>query len=508
MSAQASGVFGVGVELPPDSTDPSRQVVTSVGSSLSASLGPSARPSPRGSSPAGAAARPGLGLEGGVHPGPRRGSGGPTADGAATRDARTGAGADGAETDGPERSPHDGSSRPRPPTGAEGANRHNAQITLNGARRENGRISAPPGRRLPRSAGGRGSAPGRVQVMAAARTASSASSARVAASIARRSTRRAPPSRSRRCRPASRAAMQASPAPTVSTTSTARPGRRSTPAWRVAASSPAGPRVITTIAGPGQPGLGDLLGGPAGEQPVQVVGAGLDHVGQGDQGLDAAADGVGGAHQQGPAVGVVGDGHGPAGPGQQPLEHVGPGRHGQGERPGVQGHDPAVEGAGELVVAPLPVGRALDPEVVLDHPSRPTATMASEVGSAARTAYDRSTPLPSRWALPVPEQVVGDPGQQPGRHLPGQPHGHGLPPGAARNTPARRRARSPPAPPRPPPPPRPRPAARSPIRLLLLAVRPFSPTPAVRTGRLRPPARTRTGSAPAGGTGTWPRAGP
>jgi len=36
MSAQASGVFGVGVEPPPDSSDPSLQVVTSVGSPLTA----------------------------------------------------------------------------------------------------------------------------------------------------------------------------------------------------------------------------------------------------------------------------------------------------------------------------------------------------------------------------------------------------------------------------------------------------------------------------------------
>jgi len=33
----------------------------------------------------------------------------------------------------------------------------------------------------------------------------------------------------------------------------------------------------------------------------------------------------------------------------------------------MEGDDLAVEGAGQLVVAPLPVGRALDPEVVLDH---------------------------------------------------------------------------------------------------------------------------------------------
>ena len=74
------------------------------------------------------------------------------------------------------------------------------------------------------------------------------------------------------------------------------------------------------------------------------------------------------AHQQRPAVGVVGDRHRLPRSGHQPLEGVGARGHGQGQRPGVQGHDPAVEGAGELVVAPLPVGRALDPEVVLDHP--------------------------------------------------------------------------------------------------------------------------------------------
>ena len=36
MLAHASGVFGVGTDPPPDSSDPSRQVVTSVGSSLTA----------------------------------------------------------------------------------------------------------------------------------------------------------------------------------------------------------------------------------------------------------------------------------------------------------------------------------------------------------------------------------------------------------------------------------------------------------------------------------------
>jgi hypothetical protein len=36
MSAQASGVLGVGVEPPPDSSDPSRQVATSVGSAATA----------------------------------------------------------------------------------------------------------------------------------------------------------------------------------------------------------------------------------------------------------------------------------------------------------------------------------------------------------------------------------------------------------------------------------------------------------------------------------------
>jgi hypothetical protein len=36
MSAHASGVFGVGVDPPPDSTDPSLQVATSVGSPLTA----------------------------------------------------------------------------------------------------------------------------------------------------------------------------------------------------------------------------------------------------------------------------------------------------------------------------------------------------------------------------------------------------------------------------------------------------------------------------------------
>jgi hypothetical protein len=189
----------------------------------------------------------------------------------------------------------------------------------------------------------------------------------------------------------------------------------------------------------GQPGLGDLLGGPAREQPGQVVGAGLDHVGQADQGLDAPADGVGRAHQQRPAVGVVGDGQLLAGAGQQPLEHVGPRRHGQGDRPGVQGHHRAVEGAGELVVGPLPVGRALDPEVVLDHPVAPHGHDGQR-GWLGRPHGERQVdPVAVQVGPePVAEQVVGDPGQQPGRHLlAGQPDGH------VRRAAARRRPEQP-----------------------------------------------------------------
>ena len=176
----------------------------------------------------------------------------------------------------------------------------------------------------------------------------------------------------------------------------------------------------------GQPGLGDLLWGPTREQPGQVVGAGLDHVGQGDQALDAAPDGLGGAHQQRPAVGVVGDGHGLAGVGQQPLEHVGARRHGQGQRPGVQGHHLAVEGAGELGVAPLPVGRALDSEVVLDHAVAPHGHDGQR-GRLGRPRGERQVdPVAVQVGPePVAEQVVGDPGQQPGGHLQaGQPDGH------------------------------------------------------------------------------------
>src|SRR5829696_1697646 len=67
-------------------------------------------------------------------------------------------------------------------------------------------------------------------------------------------------------------------------------------------------------------------------------------------------------------------------------------------------------------------------------PSRPTATMASEVGSAARTANDRSTPLPSRWARsrwPSRSSAI-----RASRRAGPTATFAGLPPGAARKTPS------------------------------------------------------------------------
>src|SRR5215207_1676065 len=72
-------------------------------------------------------------------------------------------------------------------------------------------------------------------------------------------------------------------------------------------------------------------------------------------------------------------------------------------------------------------------------PSRPTATMASEVGSAARTARERSTPLPSRWARsrwPSRSSAIRA-SSRVGTSSRASPTATfaGLPPGAARNTP-------------------------------------------------------------------------
>src|SRR6266540_1538634 len=86
-----------------------------------------------------------------------------------------------------------------------------------------------------------GCAPMRVQVIAAASTASSRTCVRVSAAIARRSLRRPAPSR---------ALMKASPAPTVSATRTRRPARRMVPVRSEAATTPSAPRVIATIVGP------------------------------------------------------------------------------------------------------------------------------------------------------------------------------------------------------------------------------------------------------------------
>jgi hypothetical protein len=72
-------------------------------------------------------------------------------------------------------------------------------------------------------------------------------------------------------------------------------------------------------------------------------------------------------------------------------------------------------------------------------PSRPTATMASEVGSAARTAKDRSTRLPSRWARirwPSRSSAIRA-SSRVGTSCRARPTATfaGLPPGAARNSP-------------------------------------------------------------------------
>ena len=108
---------------------------------------------------------------------------------------------------------------------------------------------SPEGIRPRSSAADGGSAPRRVQVSAVTRTASSSTAASVPRSTVARSACRWAPSRCRRCRPARRPLVKASPAPTVSTTATGRPGRWTIPSAE-AATTPPGPSVTTTIAGP------------------------------------------------------------------------------------------------------------------------------------------------------------------------------------------------------------------------------------------------------------------
>ena len=92
----------------------------------------------------------------------------------------------------------------------------------------------------------------------------------------------------------------------------------------------------------------------------------------------------------------------------------------------MQGDDVAVKGAGELVVAPLPVGGALDPEVVLDHAVGPDGDDGQR-GRLGRLDGERQVHPVAGQVGPdaVAEQVVGDPGQQPDRDLlAGQADGH------------------------------------------------------------------------------------
>jgi hypothetical protein len=85
-----------------------------------------------------------------------------------------------------------------------------------------------------------------------------------------------------------------------------------------------------------------------------------------------------------------------------------------------------VEDAGELGVAPLPVGGALDPEVVLgaairaDRDDRQGRRLAGLHGPGQVDAV-----AGQMVADPAPQRVGGDAGQQARGHAqPGQPHRH------------------------------------------------------------------------------------
>src|SRR6266496_3753900 len=162
----------------------------------------------------------------------------------------------------------------------------------------------------------------------------------------------------------------------------------------------------------GEPGAEDLLRCVAGEEPREVVGAGLDHVGERDQLVDLAADAIGAAHEQRPAVGVVGDGGGTPRALEQPAQHRRAGRHGQCQRARVQGEQRVVEDAGELLVAPLPVRGALDPEVVVDHavPADGDDRQRRWLRRADREGEVDPIAVQVR-ADPLAEGVVGDAGE-------------------------------------------------------------------------------------------------
>ena len=133
-----------------------------------------------------------------------------------------------------------------------------------------------------------GSAPRREQAIAAASTASCSSSSSVP--IQRLELRlvvaaeQAVP-----CSPASRAAENVSPAPTVSITFTATPGRSRPQTGRGAGDHAVRPeRHRDERRPPAEPVVEDLLGRQVGEQPFEVFGADLDDVHHPEQLVHAA----------------------------------------------------------------------------------------------------------------------------------------------------------------------------------------------------------------------------
>jgi hypothetical protein len=111
-----------------------------------------------------------------------------------------------------------------------------------------------------------------------------------------------------------------------------------------------------------------------------------------------------------------------AGAADQPSEHLGAGRHGQGQRPGVRRDEPAVQHTGEFGVAPLPVGRSLDAEVVLWDATLAEGDDRKRCRLLGSDGVRQVDPVAGEVGVdPATEGVVGDAGQQPHRHTePGQ----------------------------------------------------------------------------------------
>ncbi len=192
------------------------------------------------------------------------------------------------------------------------------------------------------------------------------------------------------------------------------------------ASTPSLPSVIATSAGPRSSQSSRISSGVrARGEPGEVLGADLHDVGDRQQ-LVHAVEYVGGvAHEQRTAVGVVADRGGGGGLGHQLPQHGGAGRRGERQRPGVQADDRAVQRALQLLGAPLPVGRARDPEVVARH------TVGTELDHRHRRLLGgrrdvAEVDVVGRQVLAqaTAEQVVREAGEHPRGHAePGEPHG-------------------------------------------------------------------------------------